>query len=127
MYYLLDCTHNFCDTHLNCCSSCGAKSHSICIDKCSDCASSYHFFHSCPKLLRWLHEHGTSYHTIYFGKILIETGLSHAHHHIPKQKVNCYQEGGVIISCFILICYSIFFPVFLLDHGFSINQNLLYQ
>ena len=42
-YCLFECAHNFCRTHLNCCTSCGVKSHSICSDKCSDYASSDHF------------------------------------------------------------------------------------
>jgi len=63
---------------------------------------------------------------IYFGKILSEIGLSHAHHHISKRKVNCYQEAGVIISYCIIIYYSSFFPVSFLVDGFSIVQNLLH-
>jgi len=34
MYCLFKCARKFCNTHLNYCSSCGAKSHSTCFDKC---------------------------------------------------------------------------------------------
>ena len=47
---------------------------------------------------------------IYFGKILSETGLYHAHHRISKHKVNYYQEAGVVYSY----------------RGFSLFQNLLH-
>ena len=50
------------------------------------------------------------HHSIYFGKILSETGLSHVRHHISKHKVNCYQEAGDVCSYFILIWYSSFSP-----------------
>ena len=50
------------------------------------------------------------HHIINFWKILSKSGLSHAHHHILKHQVNCYQEAGIIISYLILICYSSFFP-----------------
>ena len=53
------------------------------------------------------------HHIITFRKILLETVLSPAHHHISKQRFQCYQEAGVICSYFILICYSSFFPRFL--------------
>jgi hypothetical protein len=43
-----------------------------------------------------------------------------------KIRFQCYQEAGVIVSYFILICYSSFFPVFLLVNGFSIVKNLLH-
>jgi len=36
------------------------------------------------------------------------------------------QEAGVIFSYFILICYSSFFPVSLVVHGFSIVPNPLH-
>ena len=65
-------------------------------------------------------------HIIYFGKIVSETGLSQTHHHISKQRFQCYQEAGVIVSYFILIRYSIFFPVSLLVHGFSIVKTPLH-
>jgi len=61
-YCLFNCTHKFCRTHLTCCSYGGVKSHCVCLDNCSDCASSNHSFFFCPKLLQWLHEPNTSHH-----------------------------------------------------------------
>jgi len=72
-YCLLYCAANFCITQLNCCSCCGVKSHSLGIDKCSDCASSDHLFHSCPKLLRRLHESATSHHLLW--KNIVREGI----------------------------------------------------
>ena len=94
--------------HLICCSSCDAKSHSICMDNCSDCASNDHFFCFIPNCYN---SYTTLiHHIIYFGKILSETGLSHAHRLISKLRVKCYQEAGVICSYLILIYSSCFFP-----------------
>ena len=69
MYCLSNCAHNFCITHLNCCSSCGVKSHSLCIDNCSDFASSDHFF----ILVLNCYDGYTNllHHIIYFRKILL--------------------------------------------------------
>ena len=93
---LFNCVRKFCTTHLNCCNSCGVKSRSFCLGKCSECVSRNHLFYFCPKLLRWLHKPDTPHHLLW--KILSEPGLSHAHHLILKHKVECYQETGV--TCF---------------------------
>ena len=50
------------------------------------------------------------HHIIYFRKILSETELSHSQLRFSKNKVNCYQEAGVIWSNLILIYSSSFFP-----------------
>ena len=84
-YRLFHCVDNFCTTHLNCCSYCGDKYHGwLCHSKCTDCTSGNHFFHSCPKLLSWLHDPDASHYLIW--KILSETGLPHTHHHISKHR-----------------------------------------
>ena len=66
-YSLFNCSTAFCRTYLKCCFMCGLKSHSdkriLCFDLCSDCLSPGHCFHSCPKLLSWLHDSKTSYHS----------------------------------------------------------------
>ena len=66
-YSLFKCSVAFCRTHLKCCYMCGLTSHSdkstFCIDSCSDCPSPDHAFHSCPKLLSWLHNSKTRYHS----------------------------------------------------------------
>ena len=64
-YSFFNCVSTFCITHLNCCSSCGVKSHSYCLDECLDCASSNHSYSFCPKLIRWLHEPDTSHHLLW--------------------------------------------------------------
>jgi len=65
MYCVFECANKFCNTHLKCCSYCGAKSHPFCPDKWSDCAISDHYFRFCPKLLRWLHDPNTSHHLLW--------------------------------------------------------------
>jgi len=60
------CASTFCTTHLKCCPFCGDTSHLLCTKvHCSDCNSNAHFFRSCPKLLRWLHNPVTSHHLIW--------------------------------------------------------------
>ena len=65
-YSLFHCSTSFCSTHLKCCYTCGLSSHSdkrtTCSDPCSDCPSTDHKFHSCPKFLSWLHHPQTPYH-----------------------------------------------------------------
>ena len=109
LYCLFECTRYFCNTHLNCCTSCGAKSYSLCMDNCSDCASIDHFFF--VFVLNCYNGYTTLiHHTIYFGKILPKTGLSHSHLRISKNKVNCYQKAGVTCPYFLLLCHPSFFP-----------------
>ena len=43
-HFLFHFVLHFCRTRLNCCSSCGIKSHFICSDKCLTCVSSDQFF-----------------------------------------------------------------------------------
>ena len=72
-YSLSSCSTDFCTTHLKCCFLCGLTSHCeltlysdkriLCIRKCSDCPSSDHCFHSCPKFLSWLHDPKSPYHS----------------------------------------------------------------
>jgi hypothetical protein len=64
-YSLFQCSTAFCRTHLKCCNGCGRTSHpnTDCDASCSDCPSSAHRFHSCPKFLSWLHDPKTSYHS----------------------------------------------------------------
>jgi hypothetical protein len=66
-YSLFHCSTAFCRTHLKCCVMCGLRSHSdkriLCFDSCSDCLSPGHCFLSCPKLLSWLHNSKTRYHS----------------------------------------------------------------
>ena len=111
MYCLSSCARKFCNSQLSCCSSSGAKSHSIYMDNCSDCVSSDHFFRFCTKLLQWLHDPDTSHHLL--SKILSATELSHAHLCISKNKINYYQEAGVICSYLIFIYSSSLFPQYL--------------
>jgi len=43
-YCVFNCAPHFCRTYLTCCSYCGVKSCSFCLDNCSDCASRNIFF-----------------------------------------------------------------------------------
>ena len=64
-YSFSRCVSTFFITHLKCCSSCGVKSHSFCLNNCSYCASRNHRLSFCPKLLRWLHGPDTSHHLLW--------------------------------------------------------------
>jgi len=63
-YCLYYCVNIFCRTHLTCCSYCGVKTCSFCLDICSDSASSNHFFYFCPKRPQWLHDPDKSHNVL---------------------------------------------------------------
>ena len=62
---LFHCCNDFCSTYIKCCNGCGRTSHfdTYCDFSCSDCPSTDHRFHSCPKFLSWLHNPKTTYHS----------------------------------------------------------------
>ena len=118
-YSLFQCSTAFCRTNLKCCNGCGRTSHpnTYCDLSCSDCPSSAHRFHSCPKFLLWLHDPKTSYHSTWL-RLVSNWILSYPPPAFKDQGLH-YSSSSQSSSSLLSSSYTFLFLLFVPVTSFS--------